>query len=207
MADGGLQTEIVERRRPELPGQPVDLGAGALGQPLESRKRLLMSSPAGTKWPSSSRPSCNSVSVWPSVSCSSRAISQSLGLLILHSRAQRLRQFRLGHRATLRLMLQFLEPGVQFDRQRLLLQPRELPLPRDLVDAPQHHFQQRDAQGLRRLDVRAAPGGGMQLTDSRQAAKLLRGVRRSPSGPVSIGLFGLPPQVTVRITSGRNHST
>ena len=49
---------------------------------------------------------------------------------------------------------------------------------RDLVDASQHHFQQRQAQRLCRLDIDVAPGAACSFTDSCQAAKLCAAYRR-----------------------------
>ena len=50
-------------------------------------------------------------------------------------------------------------------------------------------------------------GWARSRTASRQAAKLRRGEIRSPSAATSTALWGLPAQVMVSTSSGRNHST
>ena len=128
VANGGFQAQIVQRRWPDFPRQPVDFEADPIGKPFERHKPLLQFVAFGqgvAEFIESKLKECEGLS---------EAVVQfagdplALGFLILHRRSQHLRKLRLHQRPPLSLFLEFgrnglplFKPPVQLRGKRGLL--------------------------------------------------------------------------------------
>ena len=196
--DRGLDAEIVERGRANLPGQPVDLATDIGGQALDGGDALPAARHVGGSLADAVQPSCSRVRDWPERVVQLAGDSQPLGFLVLDGPAQHLRQVGFGRQRGVRSPVSGSgrRPASAAGRapvrciscscsSRAALRSRAM-----LIDPHAARLRaSTTAAGGRPRSPAPATASACSRTDSFQAAKLLRGVRNSPSGPTSTGLL------------------